>query len=168
MTSILWYRRDLRVHDLPALPAAAEQGPVLPVFVLDDRLLGGRRASANRTWFMLESLRALDEALWERGTRLHIRRGRPEQVIPELALACGADAVYVSRDYAPFGRRRDERTGRALNAVGVELIEMAGALAQEPEEILTGKGAPFSVFGPFRRKWESLPRRTVLPAPGRT
>jgi len=168
VTSILWYRRDLRVHDLPALAAAAEQGSVLPVFVLDDRLLGGRRASANRTWFMLESLRALDESLRERGTRLHIRRGRPEQVIPELALACGADAVYVSRDYAPFGRRRDERTGRALNAVGVELIEMAGALAQEPEEILTGKGAPFSVFGPFRRKWESLPRRTVLPAPGRT
>lgn len=167
VTSILWYRRDLRVHDLPALAAAAEQGPVLPVFVLDERLLGGRRASANRTWFLLKSLRALDAALRERGTRLHIRRGRPEEVIPELALACGAGAVYVSRDYAPFGRRRDARTGRALSAVGVELIEMAGVLAQEPGDVLTAKGAPFTVFGPFRRRWESLPRRTVLPAPGR-
>ena len=53
-TAILWYRRDLRVHDHPALRAALDgHDRVVPVFVLDDALLGGRYASAARTEFML-------------------------------------------------------------------------------------------------------------------
>lgn len=162
---ILWYRRDLRVHDLPALQAAMAAGPVLPLFVFDDRLLHGRWPSANRTWFMLESLKALDLRLRERGSRLYIRHGKPEDVLPALAREVGAKAVVVSRDYSPFGRRRDDSVARALSKSGVALHALPGLLVQEPEAVLTAAGGPYGVFTPFLRRWSALPRRDMFDSP---
>jgi deoxyribodipyrimidine photo-lyase len=86
-TAIVWFRRDLRVHDHPALTAAHREAErVVPVFVLDPRLLdAGRFPSANRAWFLLGSLRELRDSLRERGGELFVRAGRPEAVLPELA-----------------------------------------------------------------------------------
>ena len=79
MTAILWLRRDLRVHDHPALEAARTGGEhLVPVFCFDDRLLHGRHSSGPRTQFLLECLADLDESLRRRGSRLVVRRGRPE------------------------------------------------------------------------------------------
>ena len=82
-TAILWFRRDLRVHDHPALAAAlAAADLVVPVFVLDEALLAGRWPAPNRLWFMRESLVALSASLAERGAALRILRGRPADVLP--------------------------------------------------------------------------------------
>ena len=60
-TCLLWMRRDLRLHDHPALHRArAEFDVVVPVFVLDDALLHGRYASTPRARFLFGCLRALD------------------------------------------------------------------------------------------------------------
>ena len=37
---LLWFRQDLRLDDNPALAAAAADGPVLPVYLLDDETPG--------------------------------------------------------------------------------------------------------------------------------
>ena len=58
--AVLWYRRDLRIHDLPALNAAVARGPVAPLFIFDPKLLGGRWPSPNRSAFLLGSLISLD------------------------------------------------------------------------------------------------------------
>src|SRR4051794_27907594 len=93
-TAILWYRRDLRVHDHPALhTACSEYDRVVPVFVFDDRLLEGRFASTPRAAFMAGCLRALDEQLRSRGSGLVLRHGRPEDEL--LALAAEVDATAV-------------------------------------------------------------------------
>ena len=77
-TAIVWFRRDLRVHDHPALVRAAREfDRVVPVFVFDDALLGGRFRSANRTQYLLDCLAALDGELRERGGRLVVREGDP-------------------------------------------------------------------------------------------
>jgi deoxyribodipyrimidine photo-lyase len=95
MTSILWLRRDLRVHDHPALEATREHAEhLVPVFCFDDRLLHGRHASGPRTQFLLECLADLDQSLRQRGSALVIRRGRPETEIPKLATQTKADAVH--------------------------------------------------------------------------
>ena len=76
MTRSLWLRRDLRVHDHPALEAARRDADALvPVFCFDDRLLHGRHASGPRTQFLLECLADLDDSLRKRGSRLVVRRG---------------------------------------------------------------------------------------------
>jgi deoxyribodipyrimidine photo-lyase len=165
VTSIFWYRRDLRVHDLPGLQAAVREGPILPLFVLDDRLLHGRWPSANRVWFMLESLKVLDQQLQERGASLRVRRGRPEEVVPALALEAGAEAVFVSRDYSPYARWRDERVADALADRGIAFHAWPGTLVHEPEEVHTDAGQPYAVFGPFFRKWRQIPRRAVSGSP---
>lgn len=100
--AVLWFRRDLRVHDLPALSAAMARGAVAPLFVFDAKLIGGRWASPNRWSFLLASLSSLDSELHARGTRLHIRFGDPVDAVPAFARASGAAAVFVSRDYAPY------------------------------------------------------------------
>jgi len=166
--AILWFRRDLRLHDHPALTAAIEAADVvIPVFVFDDALLGGRTASANRAWFMRESVVELSRALAARGAALRVARGRPEDVLPALAREIGADRVYVTRDAAPYGRRRDRAVAARLDAQDVRLVELPGLYVHEPDEVTTRDGTGFSVYGPFRRAWEARDRRPLLPAPDR-
>jgi deoxyribodipyrimidine photo-lyase len=94
-TALVWFRRDLRVHDHPGLTAAhRECDRVVPVFVLDPRLLRGRFPSRNRAWFLHGCLAELRAALRERGADLVIREGRPEEELPALAREAGAGALY--------------------------------------------------------------------------
>jgi deoxyribodipyrimidine photo-lyase len=167
MTAIVWLRRDLRVRDHPALRAASEGGErLVPLFCFDDSLLHGRHASGPRTQFLLECLADLDRSLRERGTRLVLRRGRPERELSALAAEIGADSVHASDDVGPFARRRDERVGRALGAVGVRLVLHPGVNAvDDVAELRTEAGTPYSVFSPFHRRWLVAPRRPVLKAP---
>jgi deoxyribodipyrimidine photo-lyase len=168
ITAIVWFRRDLRLHDHPALLAAMERADrVVPLFVVDPTLLGGRFASANRTWFMLESVRALRDSLRARGSDLVVRTGDPRAVVPGFAREIGAARVYVSRDHAPYGRRRDRAVADDLATIGVEWHARRGLLVHEPENVATRDGRPFSVYTPFRRAWEAMPRRPLLPAPDR-
>jgi deoxyribodipyrimidine photo-lyase len=162
VTAVVWLRRDLRVHDHPALrEALARHDRVVPAFCLDDRLLHGRHASGPRTQFLLESLADLDASLHERGGALVVRRGRPEEEIPRLAREAGAEDVYVSGDVGPFARARDERVAARVAAhacPGVTIVDDPGA-------VLTTQGKPYSVFSPFHRAWLEEPRREVLAAP---
>lgn len=167
-TAILWFRRDLRVHDHPALVAAlAAHDRVVPVFVIDDALLAGRWPAPNRAWFMRESVVALSSALEERGSALRILRGRPADVLPALARETGARDVYVTREAAPYGRERDRAVAERLATDGVATHAECGLYVHAPDEVLTREGRPFTVYGAFRRAWESRPRRDILPAPDR-
>jgi deoxyribodipyrimidine photo-lyase len=163
-TAIVWFRRDLRVHDLPALAEAAGANEhVLPLFVFDPVLLGGRFRSAGRTAWMLDALRALDGQLRERGGRLAVRHGRPEEVLPEVAAEVGAAAVHVSEETTGFSRGRDDRVAEALG--DVQLVRHPGVYIADLAELLTKDGRPYTVFSPFARAWRAQPRRTVRQAP---
>jgi deoxyribodipyrimidine photo-lyase len=156
MTAIVWFRRDLRVRDHPALRAAlAEADRVVPVFFLDDRLLHGRHASGPRTQFMLECLADLDESLRERGGGLVVRRGPPERELPRLAREVGAERVHFTYDVSPFARSRRVE-GLDLQAhPGLTVVDHVGDIK------------PYVVFTPFHRAWEREPRQSVLGAPRR-
>lgn len=167
-TSLLWYRRDLRLADHPALAAAAESKHVVPVFCFDPRLLRGRHASGSRTQFLLESLHDLEGSLRDLGSRLVIRSGNPETEIPALAAEVGADAVHATADVGPFACRRDERVRDALGETGSCLHLHPGQFAaDDPSEILTGSGEAYRVFSPYHRAWSHRRRRSVRPAPRR-
>ena len=112
-TTLVLFTRDLRVHDHPALAAAAANGLVLPLFVLDERLT---RQSANRTAFLLDALEDLHASLESRGAPLAIRRGDP--VVETLALAreTGAEAIHLSAEVGAYGRAREQRLRREAEA----------------------------------------------------
>ncbi|WP_285751649.1 deoxyribodipyrimidine photo-lyase [Lentzea sp. NBRC 105346] len=144
---MVWFRRDLRVADHPAILAAAERGgPVLGLFVLDDRLL--KPSGKPRVDFLHSCLRALDELL---GGRLMVVHGDPVKSVPRIAREIGASAVHISADCAPYGRRRDEAVENALG--DIELVRSGSPYAVTPGRVRKGDGTPFKVFTPFRRAW---------------
>jgi deoxyribodipyrimidine photo-lyase len=145
---VIWFRRDLRTTDHPALLSAAERaGSALALFVLDDDLL--RNAGPARTTYLHRCLRALDEQL---DGRLHVVRGNPADVVPKIAEQVGADSVHISADYGPYGRKRDEKVEKALG--DRELVRSGSPYAVAPGRVLKADGTPFKVFTPFRRAWE--------------
>ena len=166
MTALLWLRRDLRLHDHPALEAArVDADALVPVFCFDDRLLHGRHASGPRTQFLLECLADLDDSLRRRGTRLVVRRGPPEREIPALARETGASAVHFSADVGPFARARARELKRALD---VPVHEHPGTfVVDDLDAIRTTAGKPYTVFTPFYRSWTERPRRRTSGAPRR-
>ena len=169
MVALAWFRRDLRVHDHPALCAAlAAHEQVVPVFCLDDRLLHGRHASGSRTAFLLECLADLDGQLAERGGRLVIRHGPPERELPALAAETGASEVHLTSDPGPYEAIRGRRVRAALEQAGVTGRAHPGvSVVDDVRGILTGQGRPYTVFTPFYRNWSGVWRRPVLDAPKR-
>lgn len=148
-TALLWFRRDLRTADHPALAAAADRADsVLGVFVLDDALL--RPSGRVRRVFLFDCLRALDDRL---SGRLLVARGTPAEVLPDLAESVGARSVHVSADCAPYGRTRDETVANALATGGVELVRTGSPYAVTPGRVRKPDGSPFRVFTPFYRAW---------------
>ncbi|HEX5588784.1 MAG TPA: deoxyribodipyrimidine photo-lyase [Candidatus Limnocylindrales bacterium] len=154
---VVWFRRDLRVDDHPALAAAVASGrPVIPLAVLDPALLAAATTGPRRRTAYLAALAALDGDLADRGGRLVVRSGDPADVLPGLAAETGAGAVLATRDPAPAGVRRDA----AVSATGIRLHLLPGTLAVEPEAI-----GPSRVFGAFHRRWLAAPRRSPIAAP---
>ena len=102
----------------------------------------------------------------DRGGGLVLRRGRAERELPALAAELGAEEVHHSADVSPFARRRAEAVTRALRERGVELTAHPGvAVVDDPAELRTQAGGPYTVFSPFHRTWLEAPRRDVLGAP---
>ncbi len=143
----MWFRRDLRLADHPALLAADDEGEVLPLVVVEPPQLTDVRPPARR---LLRSIAALQEST--RGALL-VRCGDPEELVPLVAAAVGAERVHVTRDTTPAGRERDARVAARLEAKGAELVTTGSPCAVGPGTVRTGEGRPYQVFTPFARAW---------------
>ncbi len=151
---LFWHRRDLRLADNRGLAAAAAATPaVTGVFVLDPEILTDPNLAPARLWFLSESLRELQQSWQQAGSRLVILRGDPAELLPRLASAIGAEVVAWNRDVEPFGRARDRRVARALQADGRKVLADWDQLLVEPEALKTGAGDPYRVYGPYWRSW---------------
>jgi deoxyribodipyrimidine photo-lyase len=160
-TALVLFTRDLRVHDQPALAAAARQARrVVPLFVLDDAILGSAYAAPNRLGFLLESLRDLDVSLRRLGGRLHVRRGDPAAEAHAVARETGAEAVFVSEDASAHAQSRE-----AALAALLELRREPGVTAVPFGDALTADGRPYRVFTPYWRRWQGTPVRGLEDPP---
>nr|WP_090281052.1 deoxyribodipyrimidine photo-lyase [Mycolicibacterium komanii]CRL77225.1 deoxyribodipyrimidine photolyase [Mycolicibacterium komanii] len=147
MPTLLWFRRDLRLRDSPALSAAAAAGgDVLACYVLDPRLEAS--AGARRLQYLYDALRVLRDGL---DGRLFVTRGRPEKRIPAVAKAIDASAVHISADFTPFGRRRDDAVATALGDIPLEAS--GSPYLVSPGRVTKPDGSPYKVFTPFHRAW---------------
>ena len=147
-TSIIWFRRDLRINDHPALLAAIESAEqVLPLFILDKKQID--EAGEKLLAYMGQSLRALDESL---GNRLHIIEGDQVEVLKELIAAHGVEEVHISAEYERFGAERDAR----VEAAGIKLVRTGSPYAVTPGRVLKPSDAtPYKVYTPFYRGWRT-------------
>ncbi len=158
---LVWFRRDLRLHDNPAWAAATSQHRfVVPLFVLDPRLLA--RVGPFRRRQLLATLQALDYELAESGGRLLIRVGDPVRLVPETTAALNAREVYWNNDVSPFATTRDAKVEAGLPA---PVHRSWGTLVHPPGSVLTAKGTLARVFTPFYKAWSARPW-DPWPAPG--
>ena len=136
---LFWHRRDLRLSDNKGLTAAAAATPaVTGVFVLDPAIISEPGMAPARLWFLSESLRELQQAWLQAGSRLLILSGDPAELLPRLATALGAEVVAWNKDVEPLGRERDRQVARALQADGRKVLADWDQLLVPPEAIKTG------------------------------
>ncbi len=161
MTTLLWFRADLRLADNPALANAVNRGePVVPVFILDDEDAHAWASGGASRWWLHGSLEALDRDLRKiGGPGLILRRGPAEPAIAGLVAETCANAVVWNRRYEPWAVTRDARIRAALHAQGVEAESFNATLLCEPTDFANLQGQPYKVFTPF---WKAL-RATILP-----
>ncbi|QNN55039.1 deoxyribodipyrimidine photo-lyase [Nocardioides mesophilus] len=147
----MWFRRDLRLADNPALLEACAAEGVLPLFVLDDRLWGP--AGPSRRAYLAASLRSLDASLRRHRGRLAVLHGDPAREVVRAAREVGASRVHVAADYGPYGHARDAEVEAALAGHGIELARTGSPYAVAPGRVRNGSGQPFKVYTPFSKAW---------------
>ena len=129
-TTVMWFRRDLRLADNPALLDACASDGVLPLFVLDPALWGP--AGPSRRAYLAASLRALDGSLRQRRASLSVVRGNPVRQVVLAARAVGASRVHLAADYGPYGHRRDAEVEQAHAEHDIELVRTGSPYAGAP------------------------------------
>jgi deoxyribodipyrimidine photo-lyase len=158
--ALVWHRGDLRVHDHAALCAALQSADaVAGIVVLDPANLDN--TSPRRRALFMRNVIALRKAYARRGGELIVRTGQPAEVLPALVRELRCSAVHALRSHSPYGTLRDTRTGDALLREECPLFLHDGLYVQPPGTVLTRDGRPFSVYGPWFRRWSEL----VVPAP---
>lgn len=165
-TVIVWYRRDLRISDHPALEAAVRDAEyVVPFFSFDPEILAAPDTGARRVGFLIECLRSLDKNLRHHGGRLVVRRGRPLETLQGLVQECGAQGIYFHADYEGYARRRDEAVEQWAAERGLEIKKWHDQCIHPPGAVMKGDGTPYTVFTPFARAWRARATSRPLPAP---
>jgi deoxyribodipyrimidine photo-lyase len=160
--SVLWFRRDLRLGDNPALlEAIASADEVVPLYVLDPRLW--RPAGRPRQAYLNASL----DTLRERMGGLVVRRGDPVDVVPRVVRQAGATSVHVAADFGPYGTRRDAAVEKALSQHDVPLVRTGSPYAVTPGRVVNKSGDGYLVFTPFAKAWREHGWRQPPRAPGR-
>jgi deoxyribodipyrimidine photo-lyase len=156
--SILWYRRDLRIGDHPALNEALKNSDeIVPVFILDPSLINA--AGSKRLAYLGQSLRALDASL---NGGLHVMVGDVVDVLKELQARYGADEVHISHEMEPYGAARDAR----VQAAGINLIATGSPYAVAPGRVVKPTdGTPYKVYTPFYKNWCIHGWRAPAPTP---
>ncbi|RKF19304.1 deoxyribodipyrimidine photo-lyase [Altericroceibacterium spongiae] len=158
---IVWFRRDLRLQDHPALCAAAARGPVIPVYVLDDERAGNRKPGGASRWWLHHSLESLGKSLGRHRSKLILLRGDCVAGLARLAEETGAETVHAIQHYEPWWKDAEEElTGHC------DLALYDGNYLMPPGSVTTGSGTPYKIFTPFYRALSRMmPPRDPLEEP---
>ena len=156
--SIIWFRRDLRIGDNPALLEAINSSDeIVAVFILDPTLINA--TGSKRLAYLGQSLRLLDQSL---GNALHVMVGSHVDVLQELMQRYGATSVHISAEFEPYGAARDER----VEAAGIPLVRTGSPYAVAPGRVMKpSDSTPYKVYTPFYRAWRVHGWRAPAPTP---
>jgi len=165
-TAIVLFTSDLRLHDHPALCAAAEAEYVVPLFVRDTGVDATGFAAPNRLAFLADCLHDLDAGLRRRGGRLVLRSGEVVDQVCKVAAETDADEVHLAADVSAYAHLRERRLRRALESEGRRLhVHDTVTTAVAPGAVTPASSDHFAVFTPYFRQWSGQGLRDGLGAP---
>jgi deoxyribodipyrimidine photo-lyase len=156
VSSLVWLRRDLRLHDHAALHEALQaEGPVQPVFIFDTTILARfSNPKDRRIHFLVQTLLHLHRQLKAQGGGLIIAYGHAEMLIPELAKRLKVKQVICEEDYEPGTQARDHSVRQALQGTA-RFVQVVDHIVHPPLQVLKDDGTPYKVFTPYSNAWRS-------------
>ncbi|KAL8128251.1 cryptochrome-1-like [Apium graveolens] len=156
--NIVWFRRDLRVEDNPALAAGVRAGAVIALYVWAPEEEGHYQPGRVSRWWLKQSLSQLDSSLRSLGTTLVTKRSTDSvSSLLQVVKSVGATQLFFNHLYDPLSLVRDHRTKEILTAHGVTVHSFNADLLYEPWEVLDDVGQPFNTFAGFWSKCLSMP-----------
>ncbi|GAB4861222.1 Cryptochrome-1 [Ancistrocladus abbreviatus] len=156
--SIVWFRRDLRVEDNPALAAGVRAGAVVAVFIWAPEEESHYYPGRVSRWWLKHSLAHLDSSLRSLGTCLITKRSTDSvSSLLEVVKATGATQLFFNHLYDPLSLVRDHRAKEVLTAQGIAVRSFNADLLYEPWEVHDDQGQPFNTFAAFWERCLSMP-----------
>ena len=165
MSTIVWFRQDLRLEDhYPLLSALKAGRPLILVYILDTpkHWSIGRAAQ----WWLELSLKALQESIEERGGHIHLFYGDTVEIMEKLISKHHAKAIFYGANYEPEERKIEQKIDTLCKRLGIETHRFHHNLLYNPELVLTKEGKPYQVYTPFwNRTQQFSPPEEPLPPP---
>ncbi|MBL7661687.1 deoxyribodipyrimidine photo-lyase [bacterium] len=150
--ALVWFRRDLRVDDNPALShAIANSETIIPIFIWDKQSSTDWALGAAAKWWLHHALDRLDSELKSLDSKLNYLIGRPQEIIQALIGQHKIDAVYWNRRYEPDQIEDDAKLKETLLKTGLRVESFNASLLFEPWEIQNTSGKPYQVYTPFSK-----------------
>jgi deoxyribodipyrimidine photo-lyase len=163
--TLVWFRKDLRIQDNPALLAASERGEIIPVFIWDPEAEGDWPPGAASQWWLHHALDALSEQLAKHKSKLIIRRGSSVEVLEDLLKQTHADAIYFNRRYEPAMLETDRNIKQSLRSEDIEVKSFNASLLYEPWTVSTQQDKPYKVYTPFWKRTQDHHDAPPKPCP---
>lgn len=157
---LLIRRGDLRMHDNPALQAAARSGGILPVFIWDKQ---NERLGAAAKWWLHEALGSYMEQMDKAGASVVLKAGDTARIVQQMAAEENISAVYWNRHYPPAVYQADQKMAEELEEKGIEAKTFEGDLLLPPWETRKKDNSPYKVFTPFYKNIMTLTIPKPLP-----
>lgn len=126
MTSLVWFKRDLRTQDHPALMRAAALGDaVLPLYIVEPEYWQLPDTSGRQWAFIAEALNELRADFFRLGAPLVVQVGRAEDVLPKVCSAFGISRIISHEETGNLWTfARDRRVGAWARSQGVVWDEL--------------------------------------------
>ncbi|MGB8813860.1 MAG: FAD-binding domain-containing protein, partial [Paracoccaceae bacterium] len=125
MNVLIWFKRDLRVEDHPALALGAGLGRVLPVYVVEPEYWALPDTSARQWGFVAQCLEDLREDLRTRGLPLAVRVGDAVACLEKLCRLHGINRIVSHEEVGNLWTfARDQRVQAWAKAAGIEWVEV--------------------------------------------
>lgn len=164
--TIVWFRRDLRLEDNPALTNAARGGgTVIPVYIWCPKEEGEFYPGRVSRWWLKQSLIHLHHSLKALGSPLVMIKAQ-QSTLSALLDCCrstGATRIFYNHLYDPVSLVRDHKLKQQLLELGFTVQSFNGDLLYEPWEIYDDKGQAFTTFDPYWRKCLKMPFEPEAP-----
>ena len=155
-TALLWFRSDLRLSDNTALHIALKQYElVIPVYIFDQADFKASQMGARQIAMLLACLESLQKNLQFIGSDLVVRHGNSIDELQNLAIETGATAIFCNAEHEPHHRKRDEHISAILKERNLEWDCFEDASIHAPNEILKENAAPYVVFTPYFKIWQT-------------
>ncbi|RFM25740.1 cryptochrome/photolyase family protein [Deminuibacter soli] len=155
--NVMWFRRDLRLHDNAALYRALKgNNPVLPVFIFDTHILSDLEEKKDaRVTFIYDAIAHMQQQLEKLGSGMEVLYDTPIEAFKHLLQHYDVEKIYTNRDYEQYAIDRDKSIAALIKEHGGSFHHYKDQVIFDGNEVLKDNGEPYTVFTPYSKKWKA-------------